>query len=302
MKRLSIQTVGGLSGLAGSSSPCLDCPASPCCNYLPLRLFQADSRNSLEKLAGLLDFDGIELRLSPFGYWRIFYKQACRFLDAADAGCTLYGKPERPQACKNYSAWKCWYKHAFAARTTPENMTIDRRRLDFIMARAEYDKAGKITVFPDWEMLQKEFVFQEEPAIAAQKSRQTFLVFPAESPPDHFFDLDHYRFCLGFPGIELAIIARDAWALLVSTRFNSAPGNNRAISGAMTASPKAESAVLKKFKGDELFSTFIPSTALRLRLEHFDRLMACFDFAGDGRITHFPSLESLRDSVITHGQ
>ncbi len=44
----------------------------------------------------------------------------------------------------------------------------------------------------------------------------TTLVFP-QSIPGHVSNLDYFRFCLGFPGIELGV-ADDQWTIIVRTK------------------------------------------------------------------------------------
>lgn len=232
-------------------SPCMTCSTSPCCTHLPIHSFTMTTLMDLDNARYLLNFDNISLGLSATGEWSVYYAQACRFLDTHDSTCTIHATPRQPNICVTYNPYSCWYRRAFSE---PEDdfAWFDRPSLDRLAERLVFDDLRRIVEVPAWDRLvaeaapppaapeQRSAVFvtlgttrlrhqsaaqEEVPARTFDDLRApcagcaayccTTLVFP-KPPPTTNVQLDYWRFCLGFPGVE-AGIGEEGWSLIVST-------------------------------------------------------------------------------------
>ena len=63
-----------LSHADAMASPCASCPTSPCCTYLQVHTFQVRTVAELDQAVYLLNFEHIELGLSPSGDWGVYYR------------------------------------------------------------------------------------------------------------------------------------------------------------------------------------------------------------------------------------
>jgi hypothetical protein len=121
------------------------------------------------------------------------------------------------------------------------------------------------------------------------------LVFP-QGLPTTISNLDYYRFCLGFPGVELGL-ADDHWSLLIKTTCRHLVDHRCAIYG------QPERPLICKYY-DALKCTYRinfglprPQGFLRVRLEQFLWLTDCFQFDQHGNIIQFPPLETIRSYI-----
>ena len=250
----------GTKGLRGSTptaavhyprttSPCLTCPTSPCCTYLPLHSFAVTTVAELDHAAYLLNFDRIELGLSEDGTWSVAYRAECRHLDPDDFSCRVHNTPDQPQICVTYNPHQCWYKRVLTADTSPDHIRLDRQRFELLVGELVFDDKGDVVSGPEWGtligLLAEPVV--EAPVIASESSWHpvemprrrkpddtlltytevgdpcdgceapccTKLIFPYPVPASRT-SLDHLRFCLGFPGVEVGI-TDDAWSIIVDT-------------------------------------------------------------------------------------
>lgn len=134
-------------------TPCFSCTASPCCTHLPVHRFHVRTLVDLDHALYLLNFDRIELGLSPNGEWSIFYAYPCRFLDTRDPKnylCTIHNQDLQPKICVHYNPYQCWYRRALGDDHDGEFLRIDRRRLAWIAERVELDEHRVIRSVPTW--------------------------------------------------------------------------------------------------------------------------------------------------------
>ncbi len=121
------------------------------------------------------------------------------------------------------------------------------------------------------------------------------LVFP-KIPPTSKTNLDYYKFCLGFPGVELGI-ADDGWQLIVRTTCRFLEGNRCSLYG------KPERPLLCRYYDAWQcvyrinFGMPRPPGLVRIRLEQFDWLVEGFTFDQFGAIVEFPTAEYVRRHV-----
>ncbi|MEX0782761.1 MAG: hypothetical protein WD557_08930 [Dehalococcoidia bacterium] len=126
----------------------------------------------------------------------------------------------------------------------------------------------------------------------------TTLVFP-QAVPVHISSLDYFRFCLGFPGVELGI-GDGQWSIVIKTRCRHLQDDNRCgVYG------QPERPIICKYydqwKCDykRQFGETRPADMLRLRLEQWEWLAACFLYDESGAIAEIPPMETLRAAIET---
>ena len=135
------------------ASPCASCPTSPCCTYLQLHTFQVRSIADLDHASYLLNFDHIELGLSPSGDWSVYYRYPCRFLDRQDFTCRIHDQPEQPRICVHYNPYQCWYRRVLPKRVSHEFLRVDRQRLEYVMSQLAFNPEGSVVEQPEWTAL-----------------------------------------------------------------------------------------------------------------------------------------------------
>ncbi len=151
-----------LNVLEARESPCHTCSGAPCCSFLPLFEFRVEHMRQLDHAVYLLNFDRIELGLSPSGNWSVYYRYPCRFLNRENFLCRLHGEPEQPRICVHYNPYSCWYKKALTTPASEEFLRIDRNRMAHIVSRVKFDDARNLIEVPAWDAL-----VEELPRIAA---------------------------------------------------------------------------------------------------------------------------------------
>lgn len=151
-----------LSYPEGLASPCVTCRTAPCCTHLRVQTFRATTLMELDLVRYLLNFERIELGLSPEGEWSVYYSYPCRFLDRQNFTCGVHGTPRQPQVCVTYNPFNCWYKEVFAHTASARSLRFDRQRLEYLLARVVVDEHRKIVEMPSWESL-SQAIAQLEP-------------------------------------------------------------------------------------------------------------------------------------------
>lgn len=125
------------------------------------------------------------------------------------------------------------------------------------------------------------------------------LLFP-RSLPTTFADLDFYRYCLGFPGIQLGI-SDSQWTLIVRSRCRKLDGNNRCSLYGRPERPllcryyDASHCSYKHRLGEER-----PAGYLRIGYPEYVMLLDTYRFDDAGVITHGWDVETLRRQVETN--
>ena len=158
----------------------------------------------------------------------------------------------------------------------------------------------------------KRMVFKLESAVVQSEATYTYagvsdpcsgcqayccktLVFP-QSAPATAANLDFFRFCLGFPGIELGI-ADDGWSLIVKTTCRHLKDNRCSVYG-MTERPllcKYYDALKCTYRTN--FGLPRPAGFVRVKLEQFEWLAECFQFDQHGAVVEAPPAEAIRSHV-----
>lgn len=124
------------------------------------------------------------------------------------------------------------------------------------------------------------------------------LVFP-QGTPKHVSNLDYYRFCLGFPGVELGI-SDSGWSIIVKTRCRYLDDNQRC-----SLFGKPERPLICKYydawKCDykPQFGNPRPGNFLRVRMEQFLWLAESLPLDEHGAVISIPQTDSLRGYIET---
>lgn len=123
----------------------------------------------------------------------------------------------------------------------------------------------------------------------------TTLVFP-QSTPTAFHSFDYFRFCLGFPGVEIGI-SDQGWSLIVKTSCRHLKDQQCQVFG------QPERPLLCKYY-DEWKCSYKPQFGLprpagfvRVSLDQFPYLLGSFGFTPEGGISHFPGVEEMRHLI-----
>jgi Fe-S-cluster containining protein len=238
-------------------TPCQGCSAS-CCTFLPLHDFQITRYEELDYAFYLLNFDRIELALLSGGSWRVHYRAPCGNLDRATRRCTVHGTPRQPHVCKRYNPYSCFYKRMFESPETVEYVRIDEERLRQYASMLVFNGHRDIVGYPDLDFLKAAFTtplaFSEatDPDVppsegllrweASVREGRALMPLPVKtladfdspcqgckawcctrlsfphSTPGNVGNLDHIRFCLNFPGVEVGVDEHGGWTIIVRTR------------------------------------------------------------------------------------
>jgi hypothetical protein len=312
---------------AAMRSPCESCSTSPCCSFLPLGGFRVATLSDLDYAVYLLNFQRIELGLTPAGDWSVFYRHPCRYLDRSSFACTIHEKVEQPHICRRYNPYRCWYKTALTQSTSSAYLRIDRTRLRSLVTGIRFDAQGNIVESPDWAGLLEvlENVFDGPEDAAAEPAPRTpepakreampiysfdqvrepctgcaayccrVLIFPMERPADAS-GFDYLQFCLGFPGIRIGI-SDTQWAILVDTECRHLENNRCSIFG-LPERPLAcryydEWRCTYKLHFEQAESAGV----LHVDLDQYRHLLGCLEFDCNGAVMQIPKVSELRKFV-----
>lgn len=122
------------------------------------------------------------------------------------------------------------------------------------------------------------------------------LVFP-QSVPAHISNLDYYRFCLGFPGVEL-LVKHGAWALAVKTSCRHVTDGRCGVFGQPERPLICRYYDAMKCDYRVEFGDAPSAHSMRVRLEQFAGLVATMEFDDGGNLVAMPPLPVLMASVL----
>lgn len=328
-----------LSFAEARENPCLGCGA-PCCTVLPLYDFSVTSLANIDYLLYCLNFDRIEAAVMEGGTWRLHYRAPCRHLDLDTRLCGLHGTPDKPAICRNYSPYSCYYKRIFKASDYRKTVRMDRRRVLAWADRCQFNEHRDLIAMPSVESLLDWLPPMEEPPetpvppspvleASAALARGESAPPPAErrswsqanapcqgceawccqrlsfqhSGPVNAANIDHIRFALGFPGVELCVDNAGNWMLEVRTTCRhllpepDASGHRCGVFG--TAERPSTCDTL-----DGHFCAYRgrysrPDSHWSVRVTHatFPAVASLYTFDQGGAVVHKPDTQTLRLAV-----
>jgi carbamoyl-phosphate synthase large subunit len=307
-------------------SPCFTCPDSPCCRYLSLGDFPLGDVDAVDRARFLLNFERIELGLARGGRWSAHYLAPCRHLEPSDATCRLHDAPDQPSICRHYNPYRCWYRDALVRPDADGYQRVDRARLEFVLARLVFDEQGRIADGPDWAAIREGFRALPPVGLAERAAGPVAEIQPPHPPsPDdatYGFDeipdpcrdcpapcctallfpyptpasgagLDHLKFMLGFPGVELGI-TDSTWHIVVHTPCRHLREGRCGIYGQPERPRRCAYLDPRTCPDKARFGPWPPADFVRIDHAGFLSFLERFRFDHHGRIVSQPALAELR--------
>lgn len=320
------------------SSPCVGCSAS-CCTYLPLHDFTITRMQELDYAFYLINFDRIELAWLQGNSWRAHYRAPCTKLDLETYRCTVHGTTEQPNVCKRYDPYNCFYKRIFEGEASNRFVRMDRGRLEAWANMVVFNGHRDIVGYPEmeaavphlppfqpytdppipgsevldtWERAVREqtglpmgtatkFRDFDHPCTGCKAWCCTRLSFPHGTPAT-VANLDHLKFCLGFPGVEVGVHQNGEWTVVVRTQCRNLVRDERGagrcgVYGQPTR-PQACSLYDASMCGyKQQYGRPRPNQFLRVRQASFEVVADLFHFDQDGYVLHRPELAEIRHAI-----
>lgn len=121
------------------------------------------------------------------------------------------------------------------------------------------------------------------------------LVFP-QSLPTHVSNFDYWRFCLGFPGLEI-MIADGSWSLVVKTTCRHLDNGRCSIYGEPERPLICKYYDAMKCDYKPQFGVPRPAHSMRVRLEQYPALVSQLPFDDAGNLLALPPLAELRAGI-----
>jgi hypothetical protein len=121
------------------------------------------------------------------------------------------------------------------------------------------------------------------------------LVFSRELP-ENASQVDYFRYCVGFPGVELGI-AEDGWAVIVRTTCRHLDGNRCSVYGTEQRPLKCGYYDALKCTYRVHFGTPRPEELVRISRDQFPILADTLVFDESGQIVAIPPVDALRDRL-----
>lgn len=199
-----------------SASTCRVCEHTACCTHLPVHSFTVTTRDDWARVLVLADAPGFLVGLRGSGDWIVFWNARCRFLDR-NRRCSLHGDPRRPDICRAYNEYHCWYRRAFSDAGSDAFIRFPVEALFRVGERLSFDSAGALEDTPSWEEMLRlagDGWYRDAPADgynAGRLAADTPVVLTPPGRPTRFAHLDLVRFRLGFPGVRL-VASDSGWA------------------------------------------------------------------------------------------
>lgn len=119
------------------------------------------------------------------------------------------------------------------------------------------------------------------------------LVFPRPRP-ENASQVDMFRYCLGFPGVEIGV-SDDGWAVLVRTTCRHLEANRCSVYGTEERPLKCGYYDAMKCTYKKHFGTPEPESIARVTRDQFDVLAGLIQFDDLGEVRAFAPLDVLKD-------
>jgi hypothetical protein len=295
------------------ASPCLSCPTSPCCNLLKLDTIDFGTYADVDYAVYLLNFDGILLQMDISGRRaHVYLEQSCRFFDRSNGFCGVHRTPEQPAICIHYNEYKCSYRDHMMLDLDQDVPLVDRNRMGWYVAAVQYDDSGVICRLPGGEEMLRAFASipldRERVEPPAQPERLVArlhdscegcpayccktLVFDRGVPSDAS-KVDEFKYCLGFPSVELGVMD-DGWALLVRTTCRHLELDRCSVFGTGQRPSRCSQIEAQGCQYRMNLGTPGPEGFLRVSREQFSLLAGSIIFDELGDVVAVPPVELLR--------
>jgi hypothetical protein len=134
---------------ADFDAPCKDCPAW-CCTRLNFPRPAPNSVGSLDHLLFSLGYPGVEVGVTGAGEWSLVVRTTCRH--HTEAGCGIFGAPERPSVCTLYDATRCGYRARFRDPPGEAIVHFEFEQFGAVADLFSFDDDGQVTAAPAFEV------------------------------------------------------------------------------------------------------------------------------------------------------
>lgn len=134
----------------GQSNPCFGCPA-PCCRMQIMPCNLPSSFMDLDYVRYMLLFPDTEVIVRKNGTWSLIKWVQCSAFDDTKCLCKLHNTPKKPNICKTYDAYNCWYKKNFVLTDSPEIYRLNLERFDVWVKEIQFAENGNIVSAPDFD-------------------------------------------------------------------------------------------------------------------------------------------------------
>lgn len=266
---------------------------------------------------------------------QVYLHQPCRFLDVPTGACTVHSTPEQPATCVQYNAHTCGYRHSFATDVDHDHPLMDPRRLEWYAEHIMFDDDRRAVTFPDREEVLEAFrsmpmerrplpppepdpvveewrsivLSQKEPAQELHRYGDPqvsnpcqgcgawcckYLVFERDVPTDATH-VEFLRYCLGFPGVEIAVSDKN-WSVVVRTTCRHLDGNRCSVFG-MPERPLRCVSFDALSCGYRAFGYPIPDRMVRVSRDQFRAVAETLTFDELGRVVAVPPIDTLRSRL-----
>jgi Fe-S-cluster containining protein len=306
-----------LSLTQARESPCLSCPTSPCCNLLKLHTVDFKTVEDVDFGLYLLNFEGLILQMDISGTRaHVYLQQACRHLDSSTGFCRVHRTSEQPSICVHYNEYKCSYRQHMIDDVDSEVPLVDHDRMLWYASHLTIHDSGRIDGFPDGEAMVAAFASMPLDRDSAQPHPKPpkrliatiedscegcaawccrTLLF--ERPiPTTASQVDEFKYCLGFPSVELGVTDH-GWNLLVHTTCRHLQANRCSIFGMDTRPKLCQSIDAVDCQYLAKLGTARPEGFVTLGLERFSALADSIVFDEVGRVVAVPPVEELRPRI-----
>ena len=252
----------------------------------------------------------------------------------------MHGTPLQPHVCRRYSPYSCFYRRLFDSPETVDMLRIDRARLEIFaemlvfdghrevvsapsvaalreaigpMAESDGGDAPGAPLLAEWEaavrsyrplrpLPQRRFADFDAPCTGCQAWCCTRLTFP-HATPANVANIDHLRFCLGFPGVEVGLDERGAWAVVVRTRCRHLLTDPETGAGRCGVFGQPQRPAACRLYDGSLcgyraqFGAPRPARYLRLTRETFDVAAQMFVLDDNGYVLRRPGYAEIRQAI-----
>lgn len=137
--------------------PCRNC-AAWCCQTLIFERMRPVDSESLDQLFFSLGFPSVELKISD-ERWSIVVHTTCRHLEGGR--CGLYGRPERPIACREYDEMACGYRKDFGDPQPGSILRVGLGQFRTVAESLVFDEFGRIVEIPPLAVLRQRLIEAE---------------------------------------------------------------------------------------------------------------------------------------------
>jgi hypothetical protein len=327
---MGIKSTGHLSYQEARQSPCLSCTTSPCCTYLLLLDFALESLLDVDYAAYLLGLGPdakVDVYLNqPCGYLDVptglctvhrtpTQPSICSHYNDHSCGyrrrMTVDVDPVRPLMDRQRMAWyarQLTFDETRRVIAVPAWGDVQEAFLSMHLERHPAPTPPPDPVTEEWRALTLSKKSANAKPPGTHRIADPVVSDPCQGcgawccktllfsrdRPSEVSQLDFFRYCVGFPGVEVGV-ADDGWALIVRTTCRHLEDNRCSVFGLDERPLKCSYYDALKCKYRVHLGTPRPEEIVRVSAGQFAVLAEAVAFDETGRIVELPSVKMLRE-------